>query len=138
MSQHQNIFPGKYYFTRDIRVKTGRMLNFCQDELVQLAENMIMPIFIVKAKNASYYEPKKLTINYWIFWKELVQIVIFTMLKQPTMFIWITLKIFWIYWTILLNDIRNHFLQPNKDKTKILHIKRMCFKQIVFNLILKK
>lgn len=51
--------PGKYYFTRDPRLKTGGLLNFSQDELTEYAQYMVCPIFIAKAKGGSYYEAKE-------------------------------------------------------------------------------
>ncbi|CAH1115620.1 unnamed protein product [Psylliodes chrysocephalus] len=51
--------PGKYYFTRDPRIKTGGLISFCQEEMVKLAENMKMPIFVMKASESSYYEKKE-------------------------------------------------------------------------------
>lgn len=52
-------YPGKYYFTRDPRLKTGGLLNFSQDELTEYAQYMVCPIFIAKAKGGSYYEAKE-------------------------------------------------------------------------------
>ncbi|KAJ8920321.1 hypothetical protein NQ315_011983 [Exocentrus adspersus] len=51
--------PGKYYFTRDPRLKSGGFLNFSQDELIEYAQYMEHPIFIAKAKGGSYYEAKE-------------------------------------------------------------------------------
>jgi len=53
------INPGKYYFTRDPRLKSGELLSFSQTDLVENAQNIKCPIFIAKAKNASYYEIKE-------------------------------------------------------------------------------
>ncbi|KAJ8951997.1 hypothetical protein NQ314_007615 [Rhamnusium bicolor] len=53
------LHPGKYYFTRDPRIKTGELLNFPQDELTQYAQNITCPIFIAKARGGSYYEVKE-------------------------------------------------------------------------------
>lgn len=53
------IHPGKYYFTRDPRLKVGELLAMSQNELVEYARNITCPIFISKSKNASYYEVKE-------------------------------------------------------------------------------
>lgn len=52
-------FLGKYYMTRDPRIKIFSSIHFCQSELLELAQKMKMPIFIAKAKGFHYYEPKK-------------------------------------------------------------------------------
>ncbi|CAH2003462.1 unnamed protein product [Acanthoscelides obtectus] len=51
--------PGKYYFTRDPRLKLGELLSFSQDELIEHAQYMTSPICIIKAKGSSYYEIKE-------------------------------------------------------------------------------
>lgn len=51
--------PGKYYFTRDPRLKVGALVNYPQDELVEYAQNITCPILIAKAKQGSYYELKQ-------------------------------------------------------------------------------
>ncbi|XP_066139697.1 probable serine hydrolase isoform X1 [Euwallacea fornicatus] len=51
--------PGKYYFTRDPRLKSGELLNFSQEELVEHAQNITCPIFMSKHKQGSYYEIKQ-------------------------------------------------------------------------------
>ncbi|CAG9858729.1 unnamed protein product [Phyllotreta striolata] len=56
------INPEKYYFTRDPRLKTGSLALFCQEELEKLSEHIVMPIFILKASESSYYEEKN---NYY-------------------------------------------------------------------------
>ncbi|KAJ8971779.1 hypothetical protein NQ317_004343 [Molorchus minor] len=53
------LYPGKFYFSRDPRLKTMGLLNFSQDELVEYAQHMTCPIFIAKAKSGSYYEVKE-------------------------------------------------------------------------------
>lgn len=51
------LFLGKFYFTRDPRLKNNDIAGcFCQDELVQFAENISCPIFISKFKNGPYFE----------------------------------------------------------------------------------
>ncbi|XP_050310302.1 probable serine hydrolase [Anthonomus grandis grandis] len=52
------LFPGKYYFTRDPRLKSGELLSFSQNELVEQAQHITCPIFISKCKEGSYYEVK--------------------------------------------------------------------------------
>ncbi|KAG5890120.1 hypothetical protein JTB14_027787 [Gonioctena quinquepunctata] len=56
------VHPGKYYFTRDPRLKTGSLFSFHQEDLVEYAQRITMPIFLIKAKDASYYEMKE---NYY-------------------------------------------------------------------------
>ncbi|CAG9836769.1 unnamed protein product [Diabrotica balteata] len=51
--------PGKFYFTRDPRLKTGSFSTYCQRDLVELAQLITMPIFIAKAKDSVYYEDKE-------------------------------------------------------------------------------
>nr|CAH7721265.1 unnamed protein product [Callosobruchus chinensis] len=53
------LHPGKYYFTRDPRLKLGELLSYSQDELIESANQMTSPICIIKAKGASYYEIKE-------------------------------------------------------------------------------
>lgn len=52
-------FSGKYCFTRDPRLKINDTVSFCQDELLQYAQNFSPPIFISKFKGGSYYEVKE-------------------------------------------------------------------------------
>lgn len=51
--------PGKYYFTRDPRLKAGELMNWPQEESVNLTKSMTCPAFIGKAISGSYYEVKK-------------------------------------------------------------------------------
>ncbi|CAH0555979.1 unnamed protein product [Brassicogethes aeneus] len=51
--------PGKFYFTRDVRLKSGGLMNFPQHEILESTEAMKFPIFIAKAPNSPYYEPKE-------------------------------------------------------------------------------
>ncbi|XP_060527989.1 probable serine hydrolase isoform X2 [Cylas formicarius] len=51
--------PGKYYFTRDPRLKSGELLTFSQSDLVEFAQNIKCPIFVIKARGGSYYEAKE-------------------------------------------------------------------------------
>lgn len=53
------INPGKYYFTRDPRLKSGELTTLSQNELVEHAQNITCPIFIAKCKAGSYYEVKE-------------------------------------------------------------------------------
>ncbi|XP_050309387.1 probable serine hydrolase [Anthonomus grandis grandis] len=52
------IFPGKYYFTRDPRLKQGALLSFSQRDLIEQAQQITCPIFMSKSKGAGYYEDK--------------------------------------------------------------------------------
>lgn len=52
-------FLGKFYFTKDPRLKVNDVVLFSQDELIEYAQYMKSPIFIAKAKRASYYEVKE-------------------------------------------------------------------------------
>lgn len=40
--------PGKFYFTRDNRLKAGGLVNFPQNEILEYTETMKFPIFIGK------------------------------------------------------------------------------------------
>jgi pimeloyl-ACP methyl ester carboxylesterase len=51
--------PGKYYFTRDPRLKVGELMNWPQEESVALAKLINCPVFIGKAIGGSYYEVKQ-------------------------------------------------------------------------------
>ncbi|XP_049823923.1 probable serine hydrolase [Aethina tumida] len=51
--------PGKYFFTRDARLKCEGLANFPQNELVTYAKNIKYPYFIGKAKGTDYYEDEK-------------------------------------------------------------------------------
>ncbi|XP_023029672.2 probable serine hydrolase [Leptinotarsa decemlineata] len=53
------LYPGKFYFTRDPRLKTGTSLYFNQEDLVEYAHHMKMPMLLVKSTESSYYEPKE-------------------------------------------------------------------------------
>lgn len=50
---------GKYYFTRDPRLKMNIPNMFSQEQIVRDAEQIKTPIFIAKCKESSYYEPKE-------------------------------------------------------------------------------
>lgn len=51
--------PGKYYFSRDPRLKAGALMNWPQEDIVESSKYMTCPIFIGKAISASYYEVKE-------------------------------------------------------------------------------
>nr|CAH7722198.1 unnamed protein product [Callosobruchus chinensis] len=50
--------PGKYYFTRDPRIKLGEFFTFPQDEIVKAAQKVTCPICVIKSQKGSYYEHK--------------------------------------------------------------------------------
>lgn len=52
-------YPGKYYFTRDSRLKYNLSPNFAQPVSVELAKRLTMPHMFIKAKNSPYYERKE-------------------------------------------------------------------------------
>ncbi|XP_057662990.1 probable serine hydrolase [Diorhabda carinulata] len=56
------LHPGKYYFTRDPRLKIGNLNTINQRDIVEISQQLTMPIFIAKSKTSSYYEPKE---NYY-------------------------------------------------------------------------
>lgn len=51
--------PGKFYFTRDPRLRTGALMGFPQEEIVSEAKRITCPIFLSKSTLGSYYEEKK-------------------------------------------------------------------------------
>jgi len=51
-------YPGKFYFTRDSRLKYNFTPNFSQPVSVELAKKLNMPHIFLKALNSPYYEPK--------------------------------------------------------------------------------
>ncbi|KAJ3642711.1 hypothetical protein Zmor_025469 [Zophobas morio] len=53
------VHPGKYYFTRDPRLRAGELVNWPQEESLAFAKFMTCPIFLAKAISGSYYEVKK-------------------------------------------------------------------------------
>ncbi|RZC41843.1 serine hydrolase [Asbolus verrucosus] len=53
------INPGKYYFTRDPRLKVGELMSWPQEESVAHAKHMTCPMLIAKAIGGSYYEVKE-------------------------------------------------------------------------------
>lgn len=54
------IHPGKYYFTRDPRLKAAGkdIMNWPQEDTLKDAKHMSCPIFIAKASQSPYYEVK--------------------------------------------------------------------------------
>lgn len=53
------LHPGKYYFTRDPRLKIGNLNTMNQRDIVEISQHLTMPIFIVKSRTSSYFEPKE-------------------------------------------------------------------------------
>lgn len=51
--------PGKYFFTRDSRLKYSYGTNFSQDVSIELAKRLNMPYLFIKASNSPYYERKQ-------------------------------------------------------------------------------
>lgn len=52
-------FPGKFYFTRDSRLKFNYSTSFSQQVSVALAKKLKMPHLFIKAKNSPYYERRE-------------------------------------------------------------------------------
>lgn len=52
-------YPGKFYFTRDSRLKYSFSPSFSQPVILELAKRMRMPHILFKATNAPYWEEKK-------------------------------------------------------------------------------
>ena len=50
--------PGKYYFTRDSRLKYGFGASFPHEVSLELAKRINMPYLFIKATNSPYYEKK--------------------------------------------------------------------------------
>lgn len=48
--------PGRYYITRDPRVKASNMFNFPDDEMQFLAKQLTMPILYLMAKQSSFFD----------------------------------------------------------------------------------
>lgn len=53
------IQPGKYYFTRDPRLKAEIFTFITQEETLYMVQSMKCPVFIGKAKNALYFDQKE-------------------------------------------------------------------------------
>ncbi|KAF7271234.1 hypothetical protein GWI33_015861 [Rhynchophorus ferrugineus] len=53
------LHPGKYYFTRDPRLKADKLGFLSQEEILDYAQNVNFPVFIAKALAAKYYEAKQ-------------------------------------------------------------------------------
>lgn len=47
------IFSGKYYWTRDPRLKSHDLIGFCQSDFVETAQSMTLPMFITKSNGHS-------------------------------------------------------------------------------------
>lgn len=52
-------YPGKFYFTRDSRLKYNYSSGFPQEVSVQLAKKLQMPHVFIKAKNSPFYERRE-------------------------------------------------------------------------------
>lgn len=52
-------FPGKFYFTRDSRLKYNYSQSFPQAVSIELAKNLKLPHLFIKAANSPYYERKE-------------------------------------------------------------------------------
>lgn len=52
-------FPGKFYFTRDSRLKYNYSPSFSQPVSVELAKKLNMPHLFIKALNSPFYERKE-------------------------------------------------------------------------------
>ncbi|XP_038110222.1 probable serine hydrolase [Culex quinquefasciatus] len=53
------MYPGKYYFTRDSRLKYSVGTGWDQQVCLEMGKRMTMPYMFIKAKNSPYYEDKK-------------------------------------------------------------------------------
>jgi len=51
--------PGKYYFTRDPRLKSRLILNWPHEELVESGKRATFPMFMSKSIDSPYYENKQ-------------------------------------------------------------------------------
>lgn len=51
---------GKFYLTRDPRLKVEPLFNYPHQELLECAEKLTMPVFATKGKEALYFEKKQL------------------------------------------------------------------------------
>lgn len=52
-------YPGKFYFTRDSRLKWNYSTNFPQTVTAELAKRLNMPYLFMKAQHSPYYERKE-------------------------------------------------------------------------------
>ncbi|CAH2003465.1 unnamed protein product [Acanthoscelides obtectus] len=52
------LHPGKYYITKDPRLRIGEVMSFSHEQLIQSARYLTSPICIIKATGSSYYEDK--------------------------------------------------------------------------------
>jgi len=52
-------FPGKFYFTRDSRLKYNYSSTFSQDVSLELAKRLDMPHLFLKAIHSPFYERRK-------------------------------------------------------------------------------
>lgn len=57
--RHSEKHPGKFYFTRDNRLKHNFSPSFSQDLSIELAKRISCPYLFIKAKNSPYYEKKE-------------------------------------------------------------------------------
>lgn len=57
--RHSEKHPGKFYFTRDSRLKYNFGPTFSQEITMELAKRINMPYLFIKAKNSPYYERKE-------------------------------------------------------------------------------
>ncbi|KAF2883503.1 hypothetical protein ILUMI_22676 [Ignelater luminosus] len=58
--------PGKYYFTRDMRLKTSLssdLLGWCQKDIVDSAHKIRCPLLYIKASHSPFYENKQNTLD---------------------------------------------------------------------------
>lgn len=53
------VHPGKYYFTRDPRVKAGIFFSFSDKTIELLSRDMKFPFLVLKAKDSSYFGLKE-------------------------------------------------------------------------------
>lgn len=57
--RESSIEPGKFYFTRDNRVKFNYFTYMSQEIILELAKKIIIPYLFLKASNSTYFEKKK-------------------------------------------------------------------------------
>lgn len=57
--QKSAIYPDKYFFTRDSRLKSYNYYSISQDVCIEMAKRISSPYCFIKAKFSSYYEEKK-------------------------------------------------------------------------------
>jgi pimeloyl-ACP methyl ester carboxylesterase len=57
--KHSEKHPGKFYFSRDSRLKYNYGPSFSQKQSIELAKRINMPYLFIKAKNSPYYERKE-------------------------------------------------------------------------------